>query len=67
MTFWVDDNLSDRAEVTIIVRNSGGTTVKTLKMGWLATSQEFSSPIAEWTCTLAKGAYTFSEYAKDRR
>jgi len=66
LAFWVNDDLSNRANVTIVVRDSGGRNVKTLNMGWLATWQQFSSPITDWKCTLAKGAYTFSVYAKDQ-
>jgi photosystem II stability/assembly factor-like uncharacterized protein len=66
LTFWVNDDLSSKADVTIVVKDSGGKTVKTLKMGWLATWQQFSSPIADWKCTLPKGSYTFRVLAKDQ-
>jgi len=64
--FWVNDNLSDKAKVSIVIRNRSGKTVKTLSLGWLATWQEFSSPMSSWKCTLAKGAYTFSVRAQDQ-
>jgi photosystem II stability/assembly factor-like uncharacterized protein len=64
--FWVNDDLSDKASVTILVKNGGGDTVKKLSLGWLATSHEFSSPISDWKCTLAKGSYTFDVLAADQ-
>jgi hypothetical protein len=64
--FWVNDDLSDKAKVTIVVKNGAGSTVKTLSLGWLATWHEFSSPISDWKCTLAKGAYTFEVRAVDQ-
>jgi photosystem II stability/assembly factor-like uncharacterized protein len=64
--FWVNDNLSNKARVSIVIKDRNGKTVKTLALGWLATSREFSAPISSWKCTLAKGAYTFSVQALDQ-
>ena len=64
--FWVNDDLSSKAKVTIVVKNGSGSTVKTLSLGWLSTFHEFSSPISDWKCTLAKGSYTFEVLASDQ-
>jgi photosystem II stability/assembly factor-like uncharacterized protein len=65
-TFWVNDDLSNKANVTIVIKNGADQTVKTLPLGWLATWHQFSAPISSWKCTLAKGAYTFSVQAEDQ-
>lgn len=65
-SFWVNDDLSPKAKVTMVVRDGGSHTVKTLPLGWLATGQEFSAPISTWKCTLAKGTYTFAVNAEDQ-
>jgi photosystem II stability/assembly factor-like uncharacterized protein len=65
-TFWVNDDLSNKAKVTIVVKDLSDKTVKTLSLGWLATWQQFSAPISSWKCTLAKGAYTFTVLAEDQ-
>jgi photosystem II stability/assembly factor-like uncharacterized protein len=64
--FWVNDDLSNKADVTIAIKNGSGATVKNLPLGWLATWHQFSAPISSWKCTLAKGAYTFWVQAKDQ-
>lgn len=64
--FWVNDDLSNKAKVTIVVKNAGDQTVKTLSLGWLATWQQFSAPISSWKCTLAKGTYSFTVQAVDQ-
>jgi photosystem II stability/assembly factor-like uncharacterized protein len=64
--FWVNDDLSPKAKVTIVVKNARNETVKTLPLGWLATWQEFSAPISTWKCTLARGTYTFAVHAADQ-
>ncbi len=65
-SFWVNDDLSPKAKVTMVVKDGGNQTVKTLPLGWLATGQEFSAPISTWKCTLAKGTYTFAVSAEDQ-
>lgn len=64
--FWVNDDLSNKAKVSIVIKDLSDKTVKTLSLGWLATGQQFSAPISSWKCTLAKGAYTFSVLAEDQ-
>ena len=64
--FWVNDNLSNKAKVSIVIKNASSATVKTLDLGWLPTWHEFASPISDWKCTLAKGAYTFEVRAQDQ-
>ena len=64
--FWVNDDLSNKAKVSIVIKDQSNKTVKTLSLGWLATGQQFSAPISSWKCTLAKGAYTFSVLAQDQ-
>lgn len=65
-TFWVNDDLSNKAKVSIVIKDLSDKTVKTLSLGWLATGQQFSAPISSWKCTLAKGAYTFTVLAEDQ-
>jgi len=64
--FWVNDDLSNKAKVSIVIKDQSNKTVKTLSLGWLPTWHEFSAPISSWKCTLAKGAYTFSVQAEDQ-
>ena len=64
--FWVNDNLSPKAKVTIRIRNGAGDVVKTFSLGWLATFHQFNSAISDWQCNLPVGNYTFSVYAVDQ-
>ena len=51
-----------KATVVIKVKNRAGKVVKTIKAGQVAVNVTVS---AKFTCTLAKGAYTYTVYATD--
>ena len=61
LRFRVDDNLSPKARVTIVIRK-GTTVVRTLKPVLRATGKLVSR---RFLCKLAKGKYTFRVKAKD--
>ena len=62
LKYRVDDDLAPKATVTIRIKNAGGTTVKTLHPGKVATGKPHST---SFTCLLAKGAYRFVVSARD--
>jgi len=62
LRYRVNDNLAPRATATMRIRTLGGTTVKTLPLGTVATGKLLGKT---FHCTLASGSYRFWVTAKD--
>ena len=65
--FWVNDDLSSKAKVTIVVKNGSGIDRQdACRSAGCRRSTSSPSPISDWKCTLAKGSYTFEVLAQDQ-
>ena len=62
LRYRVNDTRSATANVTIVVKKSSGSTVKTIKLGSRRTGRAYS---ASFVCKLAAGSYRYYVYATD--